>query len=110
MRAEYEEYVIPDVTAAFGWLNNRRPDDWRQSRHTKGGNDPGAGDTYVNIDARTIVTERLSRMSKSLNGGEAPVIDANADQIKEMVVQMMNGLSARQENSEVEHDGASTQS
>lgn len=43
IREEYTEHCPPDVAACFGWLQNRRPDLWRDSRRIevtgKGGKD-----------------------------------------------------------------------
>lgn len=33
--ADYEEYVKPDTMAQIYWLNNRRPEEWRQKREDR---------------------------------------------------------------------------
>ena len=110
IRAEYEEEVLPDVTASLAWLNNRQPDRWRQNRHLRGGNEPGEGDKNINIDARVVIEQRLTQMSKVIHGDNPPVIEGNAEEVKKALMGLITGVAESQEKPEVTHDSASAQS
>ncbi|MBY8826373.1 helix-turn-helix domain-containing protein [Sphingomonas colocasiae] len=63
LRADYVEHMPPDSSAAFNWLRNRRPEQWRdrQERHVTG---------HVAVDpedpeaARAIIRRHEARMAE----------------------------------------------
>jgi hypothetical protein len=58
-----KKHVPPDVAAAFIWLKNRRPAEWKD-RHEVTGKDGGA--IEMNISARVEIERRLEGLAQRM--------------------------------------------
>ena len=68
VRAQINEHVPPDTGAAFNWLKNRRPDDWRDTKTIAGDPDnPIAMVPVLNVHT-TTADDRPSPPPKTING------------------------------------------
>jgi hypothetical protein len=72
--APYVEHQPPDVTAAFRWLNNRRPNDWRDRREF---------DTTIRQSPE--IEEKRKRVMDALlrivEGEAAPLLDVTPQKV-----------------------------
>lgn len=61
--ADYTEHVPPDAGAAFNWLKNRKPDEWRDVKATEHSGPGGAPIRHQNL-----TDEELDRRIAQLTG------------------------------------------
>lgn len=89
IRTTIKEEVLPDTTAMIFWLKNRRPDEWRETRHLVGGN--SGNTTNVQVSARVTIEARLGAMSKVIHGDNPPTLDLTAEEVKTAIEGLIDG-------------------
>lgn len=77
MIEKVEKEVPPDVTAIFGWLNNRRPDKWKKNR-----------DNFIELDEEdSNITINVFKGGKKENEYSSKELRENSDEEWEKVIE-----------------------
>ena len=76
-KVPYREFCPPDTAAAFIWLKNRRRDLWKDRREVEVGG-PGDFDRMTDAELKTLIAERVARISEDGSGDGTPLFEVFA--------------------------------